>query len=102
MCRRHAASAPTLRGGGRARGGNGTGKTTLLRVLLGQLSLMSGDVRVLGAAPRRGNPRVGYVPQQRGFDPDLPVRGVDLVRLGLDGHRWGPGWPSRQARATAD
>jgi zinc/manganese transport system ATP-binding protein len=83
-------------------GGNGTGKTTLLRVLLGQLSLMSGDVRVLGKPPRRGNPRVGYVPQQRGFDPDLPVRGVDLVRLGLDGHRWGPGWPSRPARATVD
>jgi zinc/manganese transport system ATP-binding protein len=79
-------------------GGNGTGKTTLLRVLLGQQPALAGQVEVLGARPRRGNPRVGYVPQHRAFDPDLPLRGVDLVRLGLDGHRWGIAWPSRRAR----
>jgi zinc/manganese transport system ATP-binding protein len=79
-------------------GGNGTGKTTLLRVLLGQQPAMTGRAEVLGARPRRGNPRVGYVPQLRAFDPDLPLRGVDLVRLGLDGHRWGIARPSRRAR----
>jgi zinc/manganese transport system ATP-binding protein len=79
-------------------GGNGTGKTTLLRVLLGQQPALAGRAEVLGGRPRRGNPRVGYVPQQRAFDPDLPLRGVDLVRLGLDGHRWGIARPSRRAR----
>ncbi len=79
-------------------GGNGTGKTTLLRTLLGLHPALAGDVQVLGAQPQRGNPRVGYVPQQRAFDPDLPLRGVDLVRLGLDGHRWGVPWPSRRVR----
>ena len=38
---------------------------------------------------------VGYIPQQKAFDRDLPLRGRDLVRLGLDGHRWG--WACRTA-----
>jgi zinc/manganese transport system ATP-binding protein len=80
-------------------GGNGAGKTTLLRVLLGQVQASAGRVEVLDEPPHRGNPRVGYVPQQRAFDPDLPLRGVDLVRLGLDGHRWGTGLPGGRARA---
>ena len=31
------------------------------------------------------------MPQQRVFDRDLALRGRDLVRLGVDGHRWGFG-----------
>ena len=46
-------------------GPNGTGKTTLLRVLLGQVPLATGDIRVLGVPPGRGNPSIGYVPQRR-------------------------------------
>jgi len=38
----------------------------------------------------------GYVPQQRDFDRDLPVRGRDLVQFGVDGHR--PGLPFTRAR----
>jgi zinc/manganese transport system ATP-binding protein len=78
-------------------GGNGAGKTTLLRVLLGQLPVGAGTVSVLGGEPRRGDARVGYVPQQRPFGAGVPLRGIDLVRLGLDGHRWGPGRRSRDA-----
>ena len=70
-------------------GPNGSGKTTLLKVLLGEQSLSSGTVTVCGAAPHRGSSQVGYIPQQRAFDRDAPIRGRDLVQLGLDGHRLG-------------
>jgi zinc/manganese transport system ATP-binding protein len=71
-------------------GGNGTGKTTLLRLILGLLHPVAGTVSVLGDPARRGDRRVGYVPQHRVFDRDLPARGVDLVGLGATGHRFGP------------
>ncbi len=42
-----------------------------------------------GRAPRRGSAQAGYVPQQRDFDRDLPIRGRDLVQVGVYGHRRG-------------
>jgi zinc/manganese transport system ATP-binding protein len=71
-------------------GGNGSGKTTLLKLVLGLLRPVTGSVSVLGTPAQRGDRRVGYVPQHRVFDRDLPARGVDLVGLGATGHRFGP------------
>ncbi len=70
-------------------GPNGAGKSTLLSVLLGLLALDRGRARVLGERPGAHNERIGYLPQRRVFDAGTRVRGVDMVRLGLDGHRWG-------------
>ncbi len=72
-------------------GPNGSGKTSLLRVILGLAPLSAGTIEVLGEPPRRGNPAIGYVPQHQSFDPDLPLRGRDLVQFGVDGYRWGFG-----------
>jgi zinc/manganese transport system ATP-binding protein len=83
-------------------GPNGAGKTSLLRVLLGLTALSAGAVSVLGSPPERGDARLGYVPQQRAFDEGLPLRGRDLVGLGLDGHRWGIGRPGRARRTRID
>jgi zinc/manganese transport system ATP-binding protein len=70
-------------------GPNGVGKSTLLQVVLGLLPVSAGRVQVLGQPAGRANARIGYLPQRRAFDPSTPVRGVDVVRLGLDGDRWG-------------
>jgi zinc/manganese transport system ATP-binding protein len=80
-------------------GPNGSGKTSLLRVLLGLQPLSAGSVVIRGQPVRRGNRTVGYIPQQRALDPTLTLRGRDLVGLGLDGHRWGFGLPSARRRA---
>jgi zinc/manganese transport system ATP-binding protein len=70
-------------------GPNGSGKSTLLQVFLGELHLAHGWARVLGAEPGGRNARIGYLPQRHAFDAGVRIRGVDLVRLGLDGHRFG-------------
>lgn len=79
-------------------GPNGSGKTSLLRALLGQTSLSSGCIELSGRPVRRGSRTVGYIPQQRALDPTLTLRGRDMVGLGLDGHRWGFALPSRSRR----
>ena len=82
-------------------GPNGAGKSTLLRALLGVLPLTEGTVSVFGKPVRRGNDEIGYLPQRRRFDSDLRIRAADLVRLGLDGARWGlplPAWLAAGAR----
>jgi zinc/manganese transport system ATP-binding protein len=84
-------------------GPNGAGKSTLLRVLLGLLPLSAGSAAVLGAVPGRRNELIGYLPQRVAFDSSTRIRGVDLVRLGLEGDRWGlPLAGRREARRRVE
>jgi zinc/manganese transport system ATP-binding protein len=82
-------------------GPNGAGKSTLLKAILGLVPLASGSVRLLGRPPGEANHDIGYLPQRRSFDASLRVRGLDVVRLGLDGDRWGIPLPGRRSRAAA-
>jgi len=70
-------------------GANGAGKTSLLKVLLGEAALTSGSVAIAGQPVRRGSDVLGYVPQRVGIDSAAMVKARDVVRMGLDGHRWG-------------
>ena len=79
-------------------GPNGAGKSTFVNAVLGLVPLSAGALSVLGGPPGERNAEIGYLPQRRSFDPGLRVRGVDVVRLGLDGDRWGLPWPGRERR----
>lgn len=87
-------------------GSNGSGKTSLLRVLLGELPLTAGTARVTGHPVRRGDDRIGYVPQRVAVDSIGMIRARDMVRLGRDGHHWGPsltfGAHRRELRRSVD
>ncbi|WP_295624371.1 metal ABC transporter ATP-binding protein [uncultured Corynebacterium sp.] len=54
-------------------GPNGVGKSTLIGAALGTRRLTAGKVAATSA--------IGYIPQQRMFDPELPMRVRDLVGL---------------------
>ena len=83
-------------------GANGTGKTSLLKVLLGQQPLTSGTVELLGAPVRRGSRSIGYIPQQKLLEPGTPLRARDLVAFGINGHRWGLPVPTAALRSRVD
>ena len=84
-------------------GPSGTGKTTLLRAILGLQELSEGTIEAIGEpVRRRGNRRIGYLPQARPLPAETSLRGRDLVALGVDGHRFGFPIPRRGDRARID
>lgn len=79
-------------------GPNGTGKTSLLKTILGQQKLTSGSIEFLGKAVGQGSNRIGYIPQQKLLEPGTPLRARDLVAFGVNGNRWGLPINSRAVR----
>lgn len=75
-------------------GPNGTGKTSLIKVLLGQVPLSAGTALIEGQPVRPGSDRIGYVPQRtrRGPRSEPVRRGYGPTRRRR---------PSLGARATA-
>jgi zinc/manganese transport system ATP-binding protein len=70
-------------------GPNGAGKTTLFRLLLGLQKPVAGSLSLFGSEPKRGSPRIGYVPQQHSIDDESHIESLELVRLGFSGKKWG-------------
>lgn len=83
-------------------GPSGSGKTTLLRAILGLQGLSAGSIRFRGQPARRGDRRIGYIPQQHPLPPDTSMRARDLVGLGVHGTRFGLPIPRRGDRERVD
>lgn len=79
-------------------GSNGSGKTSLLRAILGQVALTEGSVTIHGKPARHGGNDIGYIPQHRSLEQAGNLLARDLVRMGLDGHRFGIPLPQLLAR----
>jgi zinc transport system ATP-binding protein len=72
-------------------GPNGGGKTTLLKLLLGLIEPLRGEVLVMGGQPVAARKAIGYVPQFASFRRDFPISVEETVlmgRLGLAPSLW--------------
>ncbi|MFD3583781.1 metal ABC transporter ATP-binding protein [Streptomyces sp. NPDC058683] len=83
-------------------GPNGSGKTSLVRALLGRQPLSAGTLTVLGRPAHKGGRHIGYVPQQAALSAQAMLRARDLVRFGIDGHRFGPRLRTGAVRRRVD
>jgi len=63
-------------------GTNGCGKTTLLKTIVGLLPLLKGQLMVLGMPPGKNRSRIAYLGQFHSSGFVLPIRVVDVVRMG--------------------
>lgn len=76
-------------------GPNGSGKTSLIKTILGLQNPATGSVSVFGLSPRRVNGmRIGYVPQIKTMDRNFPALAGEVVLSGKNG-----GWPVFLSRA---
>ncbi|MBV8524977.1 MAG: ATP-binding cassette domain-containing protein [Acetobacteraceae bacterium] len=81
-------------------GPNGSGKTTLLRAVLGLIPPSAGAIRTLGYPAKRGNPEIGYLPQQGGLMLSARLSGWDVLASAAGPRRWGLPWPNASERAA--
>jgi zinc/manganese transport system ATP-binding protein len=82
-------------------GPNGAGKTTLFRLLLGLQQPINGRIEVFGAPPRRGNPKIGYVPQRHTIDNENNIECIELLRLAFSGNKLGFSLTTREEKKAA-
>ncbi len=63
-------------------GTNGAGKSTLLKAVAGLLPVLAGRLEVLGTYPGGAASRVAYLSQSQSSGFILPLRALDVVRMG--------------------
>jgi ABC-type Mn2+/Zn2+ transport system ATPase subunit len=67
-------------------GTNGSGKSTLLKTIVGLLPVMGGHLSVFGMPPGNNHTRIAYLGQFHHSGFVLPLRVVDVVRMGRFPH----------------
>lgn len=83
-------------------GANGSGKTSLLRSILGQEKLNSGKIFLNEKPVSHGSRKIGYIPQSRTLDAHTPLLARDLLTMGLNGHRYGVPFTSRKDKSRVE
>jgi ABC-type Mn2+/Zn2+ transport system ATPase subunit len=78
-------------------GANGAGKTQLIRIGLGLVAPSVGQVKLLGGSPVDTRRRVGYVPQLKAFNRNVPATVEDVLISSLRG-----AWPLFPRRGERD
>ncbi|MEX2462365.1 MAG: metal ABC transporter ATP-binding protein [Paenibacillaceae bacterium] len=84
-------------------GPNGAGKTTLFQVLLGILEPQHGHIQFENDIHKQlaASSVIGYVPQSRQMDPEIPMSSWDFVSLGLP-HKIRPWFTSKDRKAIEE
>jgi len=59
-------------------GPNGGGKTTLIKIILGLIKPLKGNIKIMGEAPEKGRRHIGYLQQQPDLDMRFPISVHDL------------------------
>lgn len=86
-------------------GPNGSGKTTMLRAILGLLPPSHGSLRIFDCACQelrcRHRARIGYLPQRQPVDPHFPITVHEAVMMGRAGAIGLWRWAGKQDREIA-
>jgi zinc transport system ATP-binding protein len=84
-------------------GPNGGGKTTLLKLLMGFLRPLKGEVFLFGKTPKQARKKISYVPQISRYDRQFPISVLELVLTGLlSSAPWWGGTPSSHKEKAID
>jgi len=63
-------------------GPNGGGKSTLLKLIMGELEPKSGEIKIFNKPSKASRELIGYVPQNVNVNLDFPIRVIDIVMMG--------------------
>lgn len=63
-------------------GANGSGKTTMLKAIMGLIPTTEGEIRILGDTLAKVRNKITYVPQRNAVDWDFPASVLDVVLMG--------------------
>ncbi|TFG44950.1 MAG: metal ABC transporter ATP-binding protein [Dehalococcoidia bacterium] len=83
-------------------GTNGSGKSTLLKTIVGLLPPLAGKIMVFGEKPGNNPRRIAYLGQFHASGFVLPLRVIDVVRMGRFPHRGLLGRLSDEDHALVD